>query len=61
MDDIVLMAIVDAGEDLLHKNGSVSLRKLSSLQNLVEELSSFADSMQKFDKSLKHGIRILTR
>jgi len=61
MNDVVLMAVVDAGEDLLHKNGSVSLRKLSSLQDLVEELSSFADSTQKCCKCPKHGIKLLTQ
>ena len=41
--NVVLMAVIDAREDLLHKHSAVSLGELASLQDLVEELSSFAD------------------
>jgi hypothetical protein len=43
VDDVVLMAVVDAGKDLLHQDRTVSLGKLAALQDLVEELSSLAD------------------
>jgi hypothetical protein len=43
VNDVVLMAVVDAGKDLLHQDRTVSLGKLAALQDLVEELSSLAD------------------
>ena len=43
VNDVVLVAVVDAGKDLLHQNGSVSFGELSTLEDLVEQLSSFAD------------------
>ena len=43
MNDISLMAVVDAGEDLLHEDGAVSLAELATLENLVEELATLAD------------------
>ena len=47
MDDVVLMAVVDALKNLLHEHGSVTLRELTSLQDLIEELSSLADPKSK--------------
>ena len=44
MDNVGLMAIVDAGEDLLHENGTVTFAKFATLQNLIEELTTLADS-----------------
>ena len=55
------MAVVDAGEDLLHEDGAVALVEFATLQDLVEELSSFADSTQKCCKCPKHGIKLLTQ
>ena len=43
MDNVGLVAIVDAGKDLLHENGTVALAEFSTLQNLIEELTAFAD------------------
>ena len=43
MDDVGLMTVVDARENLLHENGSVALAELSTLQDLVEELTALAD------------------
>ena len=43
VDDVGLVAVVDAGEHLLHEDGTVSLAELAALQDLVEELSTFAD------------------
>ena len=43
MDDVGLMAIVDAGKDLLHENGTVTLAEFTTLQNLIEELTALAD------------------
>jgi hypothetical protein len=43
VDDVVLVAVVDALEDLLHKDGAITLGELASLEDLVEELTSLAD------------------
>ena len=43
VDDVGLVAVVDAGEHLLHEDGTVSLAELATLQDLVEELSALAD------------------
>ena len=43
MDDIVLMAVVDALENLLHKDSTITLGELSSLEDLIEQFSSLAD------------------
>ena len=43
MDDVVLVAVVNAGEDLLHKNGTVTFTEFATLQNLIEELTTLAD------------------
>ena len=45
MNNVVLMAVVDALENLLHEDSTVTLRELASLENLVEQLSSLADSV----------------
>ena len=47
MNNIVFVAVVDALEDLLHEDSSVTLREFSSLKDLVEEFSSLADSITK--------------
>jgi len=47
MHDVVLMAVVDAGEDLLHENGGVALAEFSTVKDLVEELTTLADSTKK--------------
>ena len=47
MNDISLMAVVDAGEDLLHEDGAVSLAELATLEDLVEELATLADLSDK--------------
>ena len=44
MDDVGLVAVVDARENLLHKDSSVTLAELSALQDLIEELTTLADS-----------------
>jgi hypothetical protein len=44
MDDVVLVTVVDASKDLLDKDSSVLLGELSSGDNLIKKLSSFADS-----------------
>ena len=53
MDDVGTMAIVDARKDLLHENGSVTLREFSAVQDFVEELTALADSVQKSVTILK--------
>ena len=44
MDDVVLVAVVNAGKHLLHENGAISLGEFAALENLVEELTSLANS-----------------
>jgi hypothetical protein len=41
--DIVLVAVVDAGQDLFDQDGAIFFGELASGDDLVEELSSFAD------------------
>jgi len=47
MDDVGLMAVVDARENLLHKDSSVALAELSALEDFIEELSALADFSDK--------------
>ena len=47
MDDVGLVAVVDAREHLLHEDGSVTLGEFSALQDFIEELSTLADSVLK--------------
>ena len=44
VDDVHLVAVVDAGKHLLHEHCGVLLSELASCDNLVEEFSSLADS-----------------
>lgn len=41
--DVPLVAVVDAGEDLFHENGTVTLAKFAALEDLIEELAALAD------------------
>ena len=43
MDDVQRVAVVDTGQYLLHEDGCVSLGKLASSDDFVEQFSSFAD------------------
>ena len=43
MDDIVLVAVVNAGKYLLHQNGAISLGEFAALEDFVEELTTLAD------------------
>jgi hypothetical protein len=43
MDDVVLVAVVHAREDLLDQEGGVTLGELTAGEDLVEELSTLAD------------------
>ena len=43
MHNALLMAVVDAGEDLLHEYGAISFAELSTLEDFVEELATLAD------------------
>ena len=43
MHDVRLMAVVDAGKDLPHEDGAVSLAELATLEDLVEELTTLAN------------------
>ena len=43
MHNVSLVAVVDAGEDLFHEDGAVTLAELAALEDLVEELATLAD------------------
>ena len=43
MDDVCLMTVVDAGEDLFHKDGAVTFAEFAALEDLIEELTTLAD------------------
>lgn len=47
MDDVVLVAVVDAREHLLHENGRILLTKFAALKNLIEKFSTLADPFFK--------------
>jgi hypothetical protein len=47
MHDVVLMAVVDAEQDLLDQKSSVALSELTTGNNLVKELSTFADFLHQ--------------
>jgi hypothetical protein len=49
VDNVHLVAVVDAGEDLLHQDGGISFSEFASGDDLVEEFSSFAYPTGKFD------------
>jgi len=63
MDNVVLVAVVDARENLLDKQGSITFAKLSSLEDLIKKLATLADSnFIKLDsKKLKRVLVVLTR
>ena len=44
MNDVVLVAVINARKNLLHQNGAVSFGELATLQNFIEEFTSLADS-----------------
>ena len=41
--NVPLVAVVDAGEDLFHEDGTVTLAKFAALEDLIEELATLAD------------------
>ena len=43
MHNVSLVAVVDAGEDLFHEDGTVALAELAALEDFVEELATLAD------------------
>ena len=43
MHDVGLVAVVDAGEDLFHEDSSIAFAELTTLEDLIEELTTFAD------------------
>ncbi len=55
VDNVVLVAVVDALEHLLHEDSTVTLREFTSLEDLVEELTSLADSKHQLCKWVKGG------
>ena len=44
MDDVVFVAVVDAGKHLLHEHCCVPLAEMLTRQNLVEQFAALADS-----------------
>ena len=49
MNDVVLVTVVDALEDLLHEDSSITLREFTSLEDLIEEFSTLANSIKKIN------------
>ena len=47
MDDVILVAVVDAREHLLHEHSGVLLAEFAALENLVEKLTALADPDSK--------------
>ena len=47
MDDVDLVAVVDAREDLLHEDRGVTLRELTLGKDFVEELTTLANSAEE--------------
>ena len=45
MDDVGLMTVVDARENLLHENGTVALSEFTALKDLIEEFTALANSI----------------
>ena len=45
----MLVAVIDTGEDLLHKDSCVLLSELASCYDLVKEFSSFADPRESME------------
>ena len=45
MDDVGLMTVVDARENLLHENGTVAFCEFAALEDLIEELTALANSI----------------
>ena len=43
VDDVVLVAVVDAREHLLHKNCCIFFTEFAALQDLVEKFTALAD------------------
>ncbi len=43
MDDVRLVAVVDARKDLLQENSCVSLSEFSTVQYFIEKFATFAD------------------
>ena len=46
VNDVVLMAVVDARKNLLHKDSTVSFGEFAALQNFIEELSSCRQTLR---------------
>jgi hypothetical protein len=51
VDNVVLVAIVDTRKNLLHENSGILLCELSSRDDLIEKLSTFADPISRFRPS----------
>ena len=52
--DVVLMAVVDARENLLHKDSTIPFGEFAALQNFIEELTSLADPTIQIRHWLPH-------
>ena len=58
MNDVGLMAIVDARKDLLHENGAITLAEFTSLKDFVEEFTTLADPIRKIKQCQNLSIKI---
>lgn len=59
MDNSILMAVVDAAEDLFHEDSCVTFSKLSSLQNFVKQFATLANSTVNI-KKIDNLVRIMS-
>jgi hypothetical protein len=46
VNNVILVAIVDARKDLFHKNGSIFFSEFSSGNDFIEQLTSFTDPIE---------------
>jgi hypothetical protein len=48
VDNVVFMAVVNARKHLLHQHRSIFLAEFSALEDLIEKLTSLAESKSSF-------------
>ena len=53
VNNVSLMAVVDAGENLLHENCAISLSEFTTLKDFIEEFTTLADSINCAKKVIK--------
>ena len=56
MNDIGLVAVVDARKHLFHEHGGVTLGEFTTSQDFVEQLTTFADPTAKNNRLVSEQI-----